>query len=246
MAQSGFHGIIGTALGRMVRKDSVDPGTAVLAKSLAFGLLVGNIAPDLDLIPLAITFLWNPALAMRMHRTATHSIVVIGLVTLAGRFFSTTKGAKSFFTGLGLGALTHTLVDVLVWFSGVDILWPLGSFGIPSRINLWKNVTIGRLPGNLLGAADFLAFGLFYTYLLRLGRRYETNVTFLPVLKRLAAFQFIAFGVYSTLAFFISRALFEIAQYALFVVVCIPMTWYVVAKTRPTVERMAVFSIDSR
>ncbi|QUL98391.1 MAG: metal-dependent hydrolase [Candidatus Fermentithermobacillus carboniphilus] len=237
MAQSGFHGLIGLGLAKsghwkMHRSDTES------RQSFAFGFVVGNVIPDADLLPLAITYLFDPALAMRMHRTATHSLVVIGLFTLISLALARTRRARYLFLGSALGAVCHSLVDIAVWFSGVDLLWPLSHFGIPSEINLWKGITVPRLVGNLLGAADFLAFGLFSLYLFNLSKTFETDTDFLPRLRIFTAFHFITFSIYLVLAFILSKTLFEMAQYALFVLVSFPITVYAIFRSRKTIQHL--------
>jgi len=175
MAQGGLHALIGTVIVKATGKDAAEPGRAVAAKSFAFGFVTGNVLPDVDLAALALASFFDRDLALKMHRTATHSLVVIALFTTIGLLFSTTRGGRSFFQGLGMGMVLHVLFDVLMWFSPVDILWPLGRFGIPSDVNLWTWFSLPRLWLDLLGSTDFLLMALFYQYLLGRGRRYGTS-----------------------------------------------------------------------
>ena len=246
MAQSGLHGLIGVAVARMTSKEAPEPGRSIAAKSFAYGFVTGNVLPDIDLAALAVTYLFDSKLAMRMHRTATHSLVVIGIVTLLGVLLSTTRGGKSYFKGLGAGMALHTLVDIFLWFSGVDILWPLGSFGVRSEINLWANVKLPPLWNNLLGSTDFLMMALFYGLLMKLSRRYETNVGFLRKLAAFKTFHYVSFLVYVVLSFFLARNLFDIAQYAVIVLVSLPMTWITIRGSKPTLERLGLSSAAYR
>lgn len=242
MAQSGLHGIIGTAFVNATSRNASEPGRAVAAKSWAYGFISGSVLPDVDLAALAVTYLFNSKLAMRMHRTATHSLVMIALFTAITIILSTTRGGKAFFKGVGTGMAVHAAVDILVWFSAVDILWPLGHFGLPSEINLWKWVSLPRLWGNFLGSTDFLMMGLFYLYLLRLGRKYETNPSFLPKLRGMMAFNFVAFSLYIGASFFLTRSIFDVAQYAVVVLVQLPMTVIAIRGSKPSIERIAINS----
>ncbi len=246
MAQSGLHGLIGATLTKITGKDASEPGRAIVAKSSAYGFVIGSVWPDVDLAALAVTYLFDSKLAMRMHRTATHSLLIIGLITLLGIMFSTTKGGKSFFKGLGTGMALHSVVDIFLWLAGVDILWPLGQFGIRSEVNLWAKVKIPPLWNNFLGAGDFLAMALFYGYLIRQARTHETNPGFLSKLRAFMAFQYVCFILYMGLSFFLSRTLFDIAQYAVVVLVNLPMTWIAIRGSKPTIERLGVSSIGYR
>jgi len=243
MAQSGFHGLIGIALAKTsFRKAKGLDGVRAKdeeAGAFTFGLVAGNVLPDADLLPLAITYLFNPALAMRMHRTATHSLLVIGVLTLFGYALAKNRHGKRLVLGLCVGAVAHCLVDIFLWFSPVDILWPLGHLGLPSEINLWKGVTTPRVVGNLLGAADFLALALFTFYLEKLGQGFETDVSFLPTLRKITLLHSAAFGVFFSASFFLSATVFQIAQYALFLLVSSPIVVYAMFKSKNTIERLA-------
>lgn len=227
----------------MTNRTVKDPGSSVEAKSFAYGFVSGNVLPDVDLVVLAFTFPFNSKLAMRMHRTATHSLLIIGIIILLGVLLSTTRGGKSFYRGIGAGMAVHSIVDIFLWFSGIDILWPLGHFGIPSEVNLWTWVKLPRIWGNFLGSTDFLMMGLFYLFLLSMARKYETNVNFQPRLRVLMNFHFIAFGCYVVASFFLSRAIFDVVQYAVLVLVSLPMTVIAIRGSKPTIERMAVSPI---
>jgi hypothetical protein len=73
LAQAGLHGLIAISLVKMTRRDAVEPGGAIGAKSFAYGFVSGGVLLDVDLSALAVMYLFDPGKAMRMHRTATHS-----------------------------------------------------------------------------------------------------------------------------------------------------------------------------
>ncbi len=248
MAQSGFHGILGLAVVRAIGGRSSKTGVspvekgqtpeAELKRGVVFGYVLGNILPDADLLPLAITFLFDSRLAMRMHRTATHSLVVIVPLMLLGLLFLRGRG-KGMALGLGLGAITHSMLDIFVWFSSVDLLWPLGTWSVPSVVNLWSGVEVGRVAGNFLGALDYLAFALYYAFLAKMARARETDADFLPQLRVFTVLNLAFFAVYTVLSFVLSKGLFEIAHYAMFVLVFFPIAVYTTVKMRSTIEAMA-------
>lgn len=245
MAQSGFHGILGLAVARAVggrpseagssQAENGEASKSEIRKGLVFGFVLGNILPDADLLPLAITFLFDSRLAMRMHRTATHSFVVIVPLMLLGWLFLRGRG-KGVTLGLGIGAITHSVLDIFVWFSSVDLLWPLGSWGVPSVVNLWAGIETGRIVGNFLGALDYLAFALYFSFLARMARARETDVDFLPKLRLFTVLNLAVFAVYTVLSFVLSKGLFEIAHYAVFVLVFFPIAVYTTVKMRSTIE----------
>jgi membrane-bound metal-dependent hydrolase YbcI (DUF457 family) len=221
----------------------VEPGRAIASKSFDYGFVSGSVLPDVDLAALAAMYVFDPGKAMRMHRTATHSLVIVGLATALGVLLSTTRGGKSYFRGLGLGMALHSFVDVFLWLSGIDILWPLGHLGLPSQVNLWTNVKIPPLWNNFLGAADFLMLALFYMTLIGLSRRYETNYRFVPTLRAFTVLHWVGFAAYVGLSFFLSRTLFDIALYAVIVLVSLPMTWIAIVKSRPSLERLGASTV---
>lgn len=245
MAQSGFHGIVGLTIARAAGNRQPDPrvrssrekDTRIREweKGLRFGAVLGSILPDADLLSLAITFLFDAQLAMRMHRTATHSLLFsVPLILLGWLFLKGRAGGLA--VGFGLGAVAHSALDILVWFSSVDLFWPLGNWGLPSEVNLWRNVKVHPYIGNFLGAVDYLAFALYFTLLADAARRMETDVEFLPRLRQLRALNLAFFVVYTALSLVLSRTVFDIAHYALFVLVFFPVAVYVTIKMRNTIE----------
>jgi len=242
VAQNGLHGIIGLNLARITSKETREPGAAITARSFAYGFVMGNVLPDIDLVALGVTYLFDSRLAMKMHRSVTHSIFTIALVTFLGVLLSATKGGKAFYRGLGTGMMCHSFIDIFLWLSAIDILWPLGYFGVRSEINLWTGIKIPPLWNNLLGSTDFLMVAVFFGYLGRLARKYETNTGLLPRLKAFTVFHWLCFTVYVVLSFFLDRVTFDIVQYSVIILVSIPMTWMAVVGSRPTIEELGVSS----
>lgn len=238
MSQSGLHGIIGLYGSRFLRSRD-DISSAKFTGPAAFGFVLGNIIPDADFFALGVTFMFNSTLARSMHRSFTHSLITIAAVTLIGRLAAKTESAKALATGLGAGMLCHVFFDILTWFSGVDLLWPLGLFGLPSAVNLWANFKVPAVVSNLLGAADYLCFGLFYVYLGSVSRRYGTDSGFIPRLRKITLVQWIFTVIFVVLSFVLSGPLFEIAHYALFILVFFPIALHVTFKMRATIEALA-------
>jgi hypothetical protein len=142
--------------------------------------------------------------------------------------------------------LVHSFVDIFLWLSSIDILWPLGSFGVRSQINLWANVKVPPLWNNFLGATDFLFVALFFGYLTKLARRQESNPSFLPRLRAFTAFHYVCFVMYMGLSFFLDRTMFDIVQYGVIILVSLPMTWIAIRGSKPTTERTGLSSIGYR
>ena len=117
MPQAGMHGLVGAISCKWIPKK----------EWLLLGLVLGNLFPDLDNIAVAVATL-TKASTEGLHRTFTHSmftiiILVIFFAILAG----VTKNPRwtSFGYGMGAGALMHILLDLVIWFNGVEILWPI-------------------------------------------------------------------------------------------------------------------------
>jgi len=226
MAQAGLHGIAGLYLAQ--RKPSLEG-------QFRYGLLLGALIPDVDFFPLALLYFFNSKLALSMHRSFTHSLLAVILVTAFFLLKDKSKSGKGFAWGLGAGMLLHIIMDIAVWFSGVDILWPLGAFGLQSKIHLWANVAINPLLPKLMGALDYLFFGLYYIYLGSLANRQGTDAQMLPFLRRATLLQWAFLVVFLALVFVLSPSLFDIAHYAMFIPIFFPLCLYITVKMRKTI-----------
>ncbi len=155
MAQAGIHGLVGVALRKV----------APMREWLVFGPVLGNLFPDADnLAVAAATVLKLPTEGL--HRTITHSIfttlLILGIFYLVGKL---TKKSRwiTFGIGFSAGILLHILLDLIIWFDGVAILWPL-----PVWVDFWTGVSPAVWFEKLLLPAEFLFFALFFWSLARL------------------------------------------------------------------------------
>jgi len=235
MAQAGLHGIIGLATGqRFVPGKDENPPEA--AQQFKYGLVLGNMIPDVDFFVLGPMYLINSAKAMGMHRTFTHSVITLAAVTaVMYAIYRRDARKRAHWLGLGTGWLMHILADILVWFSPVEILWPLRYFGIPDTINLWANVPVPGVISSLLGAFDYFFFGLFYYYLIRVAMRLGTDSGFVPTLKKLVWLQAVFFVIYAALSFVLAPGLFNVAHYAVFILLMFPLTLWATRRMRQTI-----------
>ncbi len=200
MAQPGLHALLAVA----TRK------TFSPRRWFALGLAFGSLIPDADLYAQAFAFVARgmaPATADRLfHRTFTHSLffaLALWAACYAASWVRGGDGLRTFGAGLALGvALLHTAVDVLTWFDGVGVLWPIW------EVNLWAGVHVPEVTGKLLGAGNFYACAAYLASLGWLARRAHTRADYLPrlwlyTLVNLAlgiVFTALAFGL-PTLAF---------------------------------------------
>jgi len=180
MAQAGIHALLGAA----ARKISLR------SEGLLIGIILGNLAPDLDNLAVAAATLTGGS-TEGLHRTFTHSFFTAGAVILIFYILSILfRQAKisNLGLGLGVGIVMHILLDILVWFDGVQVLWPLLSW-----INLWENVTPPEWWTKLMMPVEFLFMAAFLLLLIRWGKQAETDREYIPVAR---IFMYILLGLF--------------------------------------------------
>jgi len=131
MPQAGIHGIVGVTFRKwMPRKEW-----------LLLGVVLGNLFPDLDNIAVAIATVTKGS-TEGLHRTFTHSLfTVIALVVLfyLASLFAKDPKWENFGIGFGAGMLMHIILDLFLWFNGVELFWPM-----KFELNFWSWFT---MPG---------------------------------------------------------------------------------------------------
>ena len=188
MAQAGIHSMLGVA----VKKWSP------ARKWLMLGIVLGNLLPDADNIAVAIATLTGNS-TEGLHRTFTHSLFFVAAIIIVfyGIAWATKKDElKNLGLGLGIGVLMHILLDLLIWFNGVEILWPLNSW-----VNLWEGVTPPEWWSKLMMPVENLFFVLFFLLLASTARKRNTNEDFLPKLRIWTWVQGILFIVFMVMVF---------------------------------------------
>jgi membrane-bound metal-dependent hydrolase YbcI (DUF457 family) len=222
MAQAGIHGLVSVA----VRKWAPERTWLVL------GLVLGSILPDADNLAVAAATV-TKASTNGLHRTFTHSlftmiavVVVFYLVSLATR----QPRWNNLGMGLGLGILLHVVLDLLIWFDGVAILWPLSSW-----VNLWSAVSIPDWWTRLMMPVELLFFALFFLNLYALARKQGTDQKFLGTLRIWIGLQGGLFLVFLALAYTLSTGFLTIfgAVYLLSLALAVGVTIHM----RSTIER---------
>lgn len=188
MAQAGIHSILGVA----VKKWSP------ARKWLMLGIVLGNLLPDGDNLAVAIATLTGKS-TEGLHRTFTHSLFFVAaiIIVLYGIAWVAKKDEiRNLGVGLGIGVLMHILLDLLIWFNGVEILWPLNSW-----INLWEGVTPPEWWNQLMMPIENLFFALFFLTLATIARKQNTDEDFLPKLRIWTWVQGILFIVFMVMVF---------------------------------------------
>jgi len=170
MAQAGIHGMVGAAVRKWLPK----------REWLLLGVILGNLLPDADNLAVAVATLTGGS-KEGLHRTFTHSLFLVVLLVVV--FFCVSLIAKSkrwnyLGWGLGIGVLMHILLDLLVWFNGVEILWPLNSW-----VNLWPNIVMPEWWTKLMLPLENATLALFFVYLASLARKQGSDQAYLGKLK---------------------------------------------------------------
>lgn len=191
MPQAGIHAIVGAASRKWMPKK----------EWLLLGVVLGNLFPDLDNIAVAVATI-TKASTEGLHRTFTHSIFTILVLLILFYVVSLlTKNPKwnNFGIGFGIGILVHILLDLVLWFNGVELLWP-----IRFELNFWSWFVMPGWLEKLLETAEFLAFGLYFYLLASLARKQKTDEDYAPKARGHGNIQIALFTLF-TILFFLSQ-----------------------------------------
>jgi len=162
MPQNGVHAIAGIAARKWMPQ----------REWLFLGVVLGNMFPDLDNLAVAYATLTGSD-PHGLHRTFTHSVFTVNaIIILFYLIAALTKNQKwnNFGLGLGIGILMHILLDLILWFNGVELLWP-----IRYELNFWSWFAVPAWLNTLLETGEFLAFGLYFLLLASLSQRQNTD-----------------------------------------------------------------------
>ena len=221
MAQAGIHSMVGMA----VRRWTPD------RKWLMLGIVLGNLLPDADNLAVAAATLTGRS-TEGLHRTFTHSLFTVATVIIV--FYIVAWATKrprwgNLGLGLGIGILMHILLDLLVWFNGVEILWP-----IPSWVNLWTNVTPPEWWSKLMMPVEFLFFALFFVLLDVTARKRGTDGRFLRPLRVWTGVQGVLFVVFTMLAYTMEKGF--MTPFGAVYLLSIGLAFGITLRMRETVE----------
>jgi membrane-bound metal-dependent hydrolase YbcI (DUF457 family) len=223
MAQAGIHGMIAAAVRKYV------PGK----EWLMLGIVLGNIFPDMDNIAVAVATVAKLP-THGLHRTFTHSVFTIVLAVV---FFYLVAALtqkprwKNLGLGLGIGILMHVLVDLVIWFNGVEILWPLHSW-----VNLWEGFQVPDWLSKFLMPAEFLCFGLFFLVLASLAHKHQTDTGYLSKLRVWTILQFVLFAVFTVMVYTMEKGFMTI--YGAVYLLSLFLAFGIVIRMRNTVEAL--------
>jgi membrane-bound metal-dependent hydrolase YbcI (DUF457 family) len=165
---------------------------------MMLGLVLGSILPDADNLAVAVATLTKQPTA-GIHRTATHSLffalLVVGILYLCAAAFKR-PSLKYIGIGMGMGVILHSLLDLLIWFSGVAILWPF-----PVWINLWEGISPPTWFTKILDPLELFFFGLFFLSLALSGKQGMENRKARNGLWIWTGIEAFLFVIFSVLAF---------------------------------------------
>ena len=189
MAQAGIHGLVGLAMRKLSIKQEL----------LLLGIVLGNMLPDMDALVVAFATLTGSE-THGLHRTWSHSLpVILGLIIVFYIIATIRRTPRigNLGLGLGIGMLVHSLLDLIIWFRGVQLFWPFYP-----EINFWQSFTP---PSWWYTKLEYsLEFGLIALFLYILGRIaliQKTDLEYLPRLKTWIRVELILFVVFSILMF---------------------------------------------
>ncbi|RIK31760.1 MAG: hypothetical protein DCC56_06155 [Anaerolineae bacterium] len=190
MPQNGIHAMVGVAARKW----------APQREWLALGLVLGSMFPDLDNLAVAYATLTGGD-THGLHRTFTHSVfTILAAVILFYIVGAATKNQKwnNFGLGFGAGILMHILVDLVIWFNGVEMFWPLGG-----EVNFWSWFTVPAWLNVILETGEFLMFGLYFFMLISLSLKNGTDADKRDATKTWAYIELALFIVFLPLFFMI-------------------------------------------
>ena len=224
MAQAGIHSILGMA----VRK------WTPARKWLMLGIVLGNLFPDADNLAVAIATVLGKS-TEGLHRTFTHSLFFVAAILII--FYGVARATKrsewgNLGLGLGIGVMMHILLDLLIWFNGVEILWP-----IPSWINIWPNVKMPDWWSKLMMPMENLFFVLFFLLLASTARKRHTNSNYLSKLRIWTWVQGVLFLVFLVMVYIMEAGFMTIfgAVYLL----SLGLAFGITIRMRDTIEAIA-------
>lgn len=197
MAQAGIHGLVGIAVRKLF------PARVWLM----LGIILGSMIPDADNLLVAVATVMKRS-TEGLHRTFSHSlffaVLLLAIFWLVGQITRQERWTNLGF-GLGIGIVLHSALDILIWFNGVEILWPL-----PSWINLWAWFTVPVWFDKLMMPVEFLFFALFFYGLDWFARARGTDQDYLKVLRIWTILQACLFVLFTVLVYVMSKGFMTI------------------------------------
>jgi hypothetical protein len=227
MPQAGLHAIVGTVTRKWMPKK----------EWLLLGFVLGNMAPDLDNLVVAYATLAKLPNPENYHRTFTHSVFTILAMLVLFYLIALVTGNekwKNFGIGFSLGILMHIGVDLLLWFNGVQLLWP-----IQYELNFWSWFVTPAWLKIFLDTGEFLAFGLYFLLLGSLAREQNTNGDRRHSLNMWAILQFALFLLFTLMFFLVGSGGLQHTVFGALYLLSLIIAMIVTVRMRQTVETIS-------
>ena len=221
MPQAGLHGLSGMAVSTFAGK----------REWLLLGILLGTMLPDMDNVAVAVATLakMDPH---GLHRTFTHSIFFVIAIVLVFYVIGRARNQPRWSNlglGLGIGVTMHILLDLLGWFNGVYVLWP-----IDYELNFWRNAQPPAWFMVLMNPAEMLMFAIYLYALGAWARKYGTNTDFQPKLFNWMIFELVLFITFMLLIFTMDTGFLTI--FGALYLFSLFMVFFVTIRMRDTIE----------
>jgi len=221
MAQAGLHGMVAQAVHKWVPR----------REWLMLGIVFGSLFPDADNILVAVATVAKQPVE-GLHRTYTHSLITaLVLVIVFWAIGALRKQPRwtNFGLGFAAGIVLHILLDLLIWFNGVQLLWPF-----PLWINFWAGVAVPAWFMTLMNSLEFLFFALFFYMLLVLARKHQTDTDFVRTLNIWMIVEIVLFVIFLILLYMPIKIVNTV--YGLLYLVSLIAALVITIRMRATVE----------
>ncbi len=221
MAQAGLHALVGAAARKVSPK----------REWLMLGVILGSLFPDLDNYAVAVATVAKLN-THGLHRTFTHSIfTILAALVIFSIVAQVRKEPRwtNFGIGFGAGIGLHMLLDLLIWFNGVELLWPFGGW-----VNFWEAIKPPEWFAKLLDPAEFAFLALFLAWLATTARKSQTNTDFLATLRRWTLVMVVLLIIFTPLAYVMSKGFLTI--FGVFYLISITAAFVITIRMRQTVE----------
>jgi len=221
MPQAGLHALTGMVVSKFAGK----------REWLLLGIILGTILPDMDNIAVAFATVakMDPH---GLHRTFTHSfffvIAIVVVFYLIGQALQQPRWSNLGF-GLGIGVTMHILLDLLGWFNGVYVLWP-----IDYELNLWRHAQPPAWFMAFMNPAEMLMFAIYLYALGAWARKYGTNSDFQPKLFNWMIFELVLFITFTLLLFTMDTGFLTV--FGVLYLISLFMVFFVTIRMRDTIE----------
>jgi len=221
MAQAGIHALVAAAVRKITPKK----------EWLMLGIFLGSIFPDLDNYTVAIATVAKLD-SHGLHRTFTHSFFTILTAMLVFLVVARVRKQPKWTNlgvGLGIGIGLHILLDLLIWFNGVELLWPLGGW-----VNFWEGVIVPGWLAKFMDPAEFLFLALYFIWLANYARSHKTDGDFLKTLRGWMIAFLVLFIVFTPLSYIMQKG-FQTLD-GVFYLISLTAAFVITIRMRQTVE----------